>query len=110
MSGFTLITLRWHHGRVLDLSSGEPIYNGGKFTKFLDVDVNRMSYLELKDYSRELGYNTTCTFIIKAPNYGILVDVDNNKDILDMMCSLEDGDKKEIFVRHLVDEAIMTPC
>ncbi|KAH0706288.1 hypothetical protein KY285_010794 [Solanum tuberosum] len=109
MYGFTLITPRWYHGGVLDLSSGEPIYNGGKVTEFLDVVVDKMSYFELKDYIRELGYSTTCTFSIKAPNSDILVDVDNDKDILDMMCSLEDGDVVEVFVRHLVDEAIMGP-
>ncbi|KAG5632879.1 hypothetical protein H5410_004596 [Solanum commersonii] len=68
-----------------------------------------MSYFDLKDYIRELGYSTTCTFSIKAPNSGILVDVENDKDILDMMCSLEDGDEVEVFVRHLVDEAIVGP-
>ncbi|KAG5601646.1 hypothetical protein H5410_033016 [Solanum commersonii] len=109
MNGFTLITLRWYHGGVLDLSSGEPIYNGGKVTEFLDVDVDKMPYFELKDYIRELGYSTTCTFSIKAPNSDILVDVDNDKDILDMMCSLEDGDEVEVFVRHLVDKAIVGP-
>ncbi|KAG5620673.1 hypothetical protein H5410_005891 [Solanum commersonii] len=109
MNGFTLITLRWYHGGVLDLSSGEPIYNGGTVTEFLDVDIDKMSYFELKDYIRELGYSTTCTFSIKAPNSGILGDVDNDKDILGMMCSLEDGDEVEVFVRHLVDEAIVGP-
>ncbi|KAH0673134.1 hypothetical protein KY284_024221 [Solanum tuberosum] len=109
MNGFTLITLRWYHGGVLELSSGEPIYNGGKVTIFLDVDVDKMSYFELKDYIRELGYSTTCTFSIKAPNNGILVDVDNDKDILDMMCSLADGDEMKVFVRHLADEAIVGP-
>ncbi|KAK6796200.1 hypothetical protein RDI58_003901 [Solanum bulbocastanum] len=109
MNGFTLITLRWYHGGVLDLSSGEPIYNGGKVIEFLDVDVDKMSYFELKDYIRELGYSITCTFSIKAPNNSILVDVDNDKDILDMMCSLEDGDEVEVFIRHLVDEAIVGP-
>ncbi|KAK4720319.1 hypothetical protein R3W88_018657 [Solanum pinnatisectum] len=109
MNGFTLITLRWYHGGVLDLSSGEPIYNGGKVIEFLNVDVDKMSYFELKDYIRELGYSTSCTFSIKAPNSGLLVDVDNDKDILDMMCSLEDGDEVEIFVRHLVDEVIVGP-
>ncbi|KAH0658510.1 hypothetical protein KY289_027258 [Solanum tuberosum] len=94
---------------VLDLSSGEPIYNGGKVTETLDVDVDKMSYFELKDYIRELEYSTTCTFSIKAPNSDILVDVDNEKDILDMTCSLEDGDVLEVFVRHLVYEAIMGP-
>ncbi|KAG5620992.1 hypothetical protein H5410_006210 [Solanum commersonii] len=98
MNGFTLITLRWYHGGVLDLSGGEPIYNGGKVTGFLDVDVDKMSYFELKDYIRKLEYSTTCTFSIKAPNSGILVDVENDKDILDMTCSLENEDEVEMLV------------
>ena len=76
----------------------------------MDVDVDRVSYFELKGYIRELGYSTTWTFSTKAPNYGILIDIDNDKDVLNMMCSLEDGDEVKVFVRHLVDEAIMTPC
>ncbi|KAG5620029.1 hypothetical protein H5410_005247, partial [Solanum commersonii] len=66
-----------------------------------------MSYFELRDYIRELRYSTTCIFSIKAPNNDILVDVDDDKDILDMKCSLEDGDVVEVFVKHLVDEPIV---
>lgn len=44
MNGFTLITLRWYHGGVLDLSNGEPIYSGGKVIELLDVDVDKMSF------------------------------------------------------------------
>ena len=109
MSGFILVTLRWYHGGVLDLSSGEPIYNGEKVTEFLNVDVDKMSYFELKKYIRELRYNTSCTFSIKVSNYGSLLDVENDKDTLDMMCSLKEGDEVEVFVRHLVDEAIVWP-
>ncbi|KAH0698567.1 hypothetical protein KY284_012782 [Solanum tuberosum] len=66
-----------------------------------------MSYFELRDYIRELRNSTTCTFSIKASNSDILVDVDDDKDILDMKCSLEDGDVVEVFVKHLVDEPIV---
>ena len=38
-----------------------------------------------------------------------MVDVDNDKDILDIICSLKVGDEVEVFVRHLVDEAIVEP-
>ncbi|KAF3672871.1 hypothetical protein FXO37_07285 [Capsicum annuum] len=107
MSDFTLIILRWYHGGVLDLSSGESVCKGRKITKFLDVDVDKMSYFELRDYIRKLGYSTTCTFSIKPPNSGILVDVDNDMDIFEMMCSLENGDEVDVFVKHLVDEPIV---
>lgn len=56
----------------------------------------------MKDYIENLGYTTTCTFSIKPPNSGILLDVDNDMDILDMMCTLKDGD----IVKHLINEAI----
>ncbi|KAF3629424.1 hypothetical protein FXO38_27695 [Capsicum annuum] len=109
MNGFTLIILRWYHDGVLDLSSGEPIYNGGKIIEFLDVDVDKMSYFELRDYIRKLRYITSCTFSIKPPNNDNLVDIDNDMDILSMKCSLEDGDEVEVFVNHLVDEPIVDP-
>ncbi|KAH0776337.1 hypothetical protein KY290_007748 [Solanum tuberosum] len=109
MSGFTLVTLRWYHGGVLDLSSGQPVYSGGKVTEFLDVDVDRLSYFELRGYIKELGYTTTCTFSIKPPNSGILEDIHNDMDILDLSCSLEDGDIMEVYVKHLIDDAVVDP-
>ncbi|PHU23993.1 hypothetical protein BC332_09100 [Capsicum chinense] len=37
-------------------------------------------------------------------------DVDNDMDIFEMMCSLEDGDEVEVFVNHLVDDPnVMAP-
>ncbi|KAH0693552.1 hypothetical protein KY285_020649 [Solanum tuberosum] len=68
-----------------------------------------MSYFELRDYIGNLGYSTTCSFSIKPPNNGILVDVNDDMNILDMMCSLEDGDVVEVFVKHLVDELTVEP-
>lgn len=50
MNDFTLITLRWYHGRVLDLTNRESIYNDGKIPESLDINVDKMSYFELKDY------------------------------------------------------------
>ena len=49
------------------MSSGQPIYSGGRVTKFLYVDVDRLSNFELRGYIKELGYTTTCTFSIKSP-------------------------------------------
>ncbi|PHT65048.1 hypothetical protein T459_29473 [Capsicum annuum] len=36
-------------------------------------------------------------------------DVDNDMDIFEMMCSLQDGDEVEVFVNHLVDEPDVVP-
>lgn len=104
MNDFTLITLRWYHGGVLHFSGRKPVYKGGFVIEFLDVDVDKMSYFELKDYIRKLGYSTSYTFSIKTPNYFILVNVDNDMDIFDMMSSLEDEDVVDVFVNNLVDK------
>ncbi|KAG5588160.1 hypothetical protein H5410_048594 [Solanum commersonii] len=50
---FTLITLRWYHGGIIEFGP-PPKYIGGHVTEFLDVGVNRMSYFELRDYIKEL--------------------------------------------------------
>ncbi|MCD9643012.1 hypothetical protein HAX54_030110 [Datura stramonium] len=81
---------------MLDLSIGQPIYNGGQTIEFLDVDADRMSYVELRGYIKKLRYTTTCTFSIKPPNNDILVDIVDDMDILDVCYSLEDGDTVEV--------------
>ena len=104
-----MVTLRWYHGGVLDLSSGQPVYSGGRFTEFLDVDVDRLSYFELRGYIKELGYTTTCTFSIKPPNSGILQDIHNDINILELSCSLEDGDIVEVYVKYVIDDVVVDP-
>ena len=50
-----------------------PKYIGGHVTEFLDVDVDRMSYFELRDYIKELGYTIYCDFFIKWMGYWSLL-------------------------------------
>ncbi|KAK4365085.1 hypothetical protein RND71_016443 [Anisodus tanguticus] len=101
MGDSTLVILRWYHSGVLDLSSEEPIYEGGKITEFLNVDVDMISDFELRDYIKKLGYSTTCTFSIKPPNSGILIDVESDMNILDMCMTLKDEDIVEVYVHHI---------
>ncbi|XP_059309683.1 uncharacterized protein LOC132060773 [Lycium ferocissimum] len=68
-----------------------------------------LSYFELRDFINELGYSTTCTFSIKPPNSGILVDVESDRVILDMSVSLKSGDIVEVFVQHMVEELELGP-
>ncbi|XP_060188323.1 uncharacterized protein LOC132617345 [Lycium barbarum] len=109
MADFIYVTLKWFYGGVFDLSSGVSRYEGGNCTEFLDVDVDRLSYFELRDYIKELGYSPSCGFKVKPPNSDILVDVLTDKDILDLSLSLKDGDIVEIYVCHMVDEPDMPP-
>ena len=65
---FTLITLRWYHGGEIDFGPPHK-YIGGHVTEFLGVDVDRMSYFELRDYIKELGYTIDCDLFIKWMGY-----------------------------------------
>ncbi|KAH0648150.1 hypothetical protein KY285_033398 [Solanum tuberosum] len=84
-----------------------PKYIGGHVTEFLDIDVDRMSYFELRDYIKELGYTVDCDFFIKWD--GLLVLVDNDKVIFDIFNMINDGDTVEVYVFHGVSEAKLAP-
>ncbi|OIT39200.1 hypothetical protein A4A49_22556 [Nicotiana attenuata] len=60
---FTLVTLRWFHGCTI-LFGPNPSYKGGCLTEYLDIDTDKVSYLELRDYIKELGYTTACSFYV----------------------------------------------
>ncbi|KAH0673073.1 hypothetical protein KY284_024160 [Solanum tuberosum] len=78
---FVLITLRWYHGGLIEFGP-PPKYIRGQVTEFLEVDVDGMSYFELRDYIKELGYTIDCEFFIKWD--GLLVLVDNDKAPLEL--------------------------
>ncbi|XP_060178268.1 uncharacterized protein LOC132608224 [Lycium barbarum] len=103
MSGFVLVTLRWYHGGVLDVSSGQPKHKGGQITEFLDIEVDKMSFFELRDYIKELGYTTSCSFCVRRPNSDSVVEIQTDRDILEISQSFENGDNIEIYVYHMVD-------
>ncbi|KAH0664835.1 hypothetical protein KY285_026041 [Solanum tuberosum] len=84
-----------------------PKYFGGHVTEFLDVDVDRMSYFELRGYIKELGYTVDCDFFIKWN--GLLVLVDNDKVIFDLFNIINDVDTVEVYVFHGVSEANQAP-
>lgn len=94
---------------VLDSNSGQLVYSGGQVIEFLDVNVDRIFYFELRGYIYELGYTAICTFSIKPSNNGIFTDIDNDMDILDFYYSLKDGDILKVYVKHLIDEPLMEP-
>ncbi|OIT04524.1 hypothetical protein A4A49_15367 [Nicotiana attenuata] len=103
MSGFALITLRLYHGGVLEFGNGEPKYVGGVMSEYLDVDVDTLSYFELKDYIKELGYRSSCKFSIRPPNCGILGDIENDRALLAIGKSLQLGAVLEVYV-HMPEE------
>ncbi|MCD7463715.1 hypothetical protein HAX54_051211, partial [Datura stramonium] len=61
-------------------------------SEYVNVDVDTNSYFELKDYIKELGYDTGCTFSIQPPNSGIIGDIDNDRAHLKIVKCLENGE------------------
>ncbi|KAG5628717.1 hypothetical protein H5410_000434 [Solanum commersonii] len=104
MGAFTYITMRYYHGGILNRKSRKPLYEGGEITHIFDVDIDKMSYLELTNNIKELGYTTSCTFYVRPPRSDFLLDIQNDEDIFELSQSLKDGDIVEVYVCHMVDE------
>ncbi|KAH0776075.1 hypothetical protein KY290_007486 [Solanum tuberosum] len=105
MSGFTFITLKLYHGGALLHEGEEARYVGGLVSEYVDVDVDvdTISYFEIKDYIKELGYSPNYKFSIRPPNSCFLGDIDND-DILLAMCNcLQNGAVLEVYV-HMPEE------
>ena len=72
-------------------------------SEYYDIDVDTISYFEIKDYIKELGYSSNCKFSVRPPNSCILGDIDND-DILLAMCNcLQSGSVLEVYV-HMPGE------
>lgn len=41
-------------------------YVDGSMIKFLKIDTNRISYFDLRDYIKDLGYTTECSFYVSS--------------------------------------------
>ncbi|XP_019227686.1 PREDICTED: uncharacterized protein LOC109208976 [Nicotiana attenuata] len=72
-------------------------------SEYLDVDVDTLSYFELKDYIKELGYNSSYKFSIRPPNCGILGDIKNDRAFLAIGKSLQHEAVLEVYV-HMPEE------
>ncbi|KAH0692602.1 hypothetical protein KY285_019699 [Solanum tuberosum] len=105
MSGFTFITLKLYHGGALLYESEEARYVGGLVSEYVDVDVDTISYFEIKDYIKELGYSPNCKFSIRPPNSCILGDIDNDDILLAMRNCLQNGAVVEVYVHMLKEES-----
>ncbi|KAF3653651.1 Auxin-responsive protein IAA26 [Capsicum annuum] len=86
---FELITLRFYHGRELNMGKVKgkkgKRYEGGQVTEFLDVDVDRLSLFKFRNYVR------------------------SDKDTLDISKKLGNGQVLEAFVCHMVGEPEVAP-
>nr|XP_016472966.1 PREDICTED: uncharacterized protein LOC107794920 [Nicotiana tabacum] len=80
----------------------------GVMSEYLDVDVDTLSYFELKDYIKELGYNSSCKFSIQPHNCGILGDIENDKALLAIGKSLQHRGVLEVYV-HMPEKESCSP-
>ncbi|KAK4720260.1 hypothetical protein R3W88_018598 [Solanum pinnatisectum] len=68
-----------------------------------------MSYFELKGYIKDLGYTTDCSFFIRSPIDGFLVEVKSDKVICDISSMFKNGDSMDVYVYHEVNELEIAP-
>ncbi|KAK6789790.1 hypothetical protein RDI58_013590 [Solanum bulbocastanum] len=105
MSGFTFINLKLFHGGALLYEVEEARYVGWVVTEYVDVDVDAISYFEIKDSIKEQGYSPNCKFSTRPPNSCILRNIDNN-DILLALCNcLQNRVVFEVYVHMLEEES-----
>jgi len=101
------VTLRFHHGGKLQ-QKPRIKYEGGIVTDCFDVDVDKLSYFEFVDIVKEIGYNcSACVVYIKPPKCRRVVEVKSDRDIMGIVHKLKNGDIVELYVTHLVEEAVV---
>ncbi|MCE0482573.1 hypothetical protein HAX54_041446, partial [Datura stramonium] len=76
MNGFIFITLRLYHGGDLLFDGKELRYESGVMSEYVNVDVDTISYLEIKDYIKELGLAAPSTANPSDP----VITPSNSKD------------------------------
>ncbi|KAM3289287.1 hypothetical protein P3S67_017575 [Capsicum chacoense] len=111
---FELITLRFYHGEELNMGKMKEKkgkrYEGGQVTEFLDVDADRLSLFEFRDYVRYLGYiPKQCLLYVRLPKCSKLKEIRSDKDTLDISKKLDNGQVLEAFVCHMVGEPEVAP-
>jgi len=111
---FVLVTLRFFHGGKISMdklhSFSVEDYVGGMITDCVDVDVDMFSYFEFLGYVKEFGYNSSSAVIyVRPPNCPGLVVIKVDRDLMGICEELKSGDILEVYVDHLVEEAVVVP-
>ncbi|OIS98379.1 hypothetical protein A4A49_60949, partial [Nicotiana attenuata] len=85
-------------------------YVGGMITDCVDVDVDMFSYFEFLGYVKEFGYNSSSAVIyVRPPNCPALVVIKVDRDLMGICEDLKSGDILEVYVDHMVEEAVVVP-
>lgn len=93
---FELITLRVYHDGILnkEKEKGGKSYVGGKTTEFLNDDIDRLSYFELRNYVNYLGYDLGqyLLYVRLSKNSKIFIEINSAQDTIEIFQCLNDGD------------------
>ncbi|KAK4710322.1 hypothetical protein R3W88_004835 [Solanum pinnatisectum] len=85
---------------------GKP-YHGGGVYEFLDVDIDRLFYFELRDCLKELGYEPgQCVLYVKLPRSTAMLEIKYDYDITLIAECLSHGDILDCFVCHFVADPV----
>ncbi|KAF3626114.1 hypothetical protein FXO37_30505 [Capsicum annuum] len=89
--------------------SPPPKYIGGSVTEFFakDVDVDMMSYFDLRDHIKYLGYSIEYDFFVKW--YDFLVEIKCDKVIYHIVSKLKNGNELEVCVSQGVSKPVQAP-
>ena len=74
-----------------------------------DVDVDKLSYFEFVDIVKEIGYNCAASVVYIKPPKSRHVEVKSDRDIMGIAPKLTNEDIVELYVTHLVEEAVVAP-
>ncbi|KAH0775162.1 hypothetical protein KY290_012299 [Solanum tuberosum] len=90
-------------------NKGKP-YHGGGVYEFLDVDIDRLSYFELRDCLKELGYEPgQCVLYVKLPRSTVMLEIKFDYDTTLIAECLSHGDILDCFVCHFVVDPVLVP-
>ncbi|KAH0781941.1 hypothetical protein KY290_001539 [Solanum tuberosum] len=83
-------------------------YHGGGVYAFLDVDIDRLSYFELRDCLKELGYELgQCVLYVKLPRSTVMLEIKSDYDTNLIAECLSHGDILDCFVCHFVADPVL---
>ncbi|OIT19942.1 hypothetical protein A4A49_39570 [Nicotiana attenuata] len=91
------LNLRWKIGGIL-VSEVGPLYVGGRVEHVTNVDCDHLSIPELVDYAKGFGITKLGKTYIMSAKGGSLVELTNDKDLMDLAMLLNNGDTIEIIV------------
>ncbi|KAH0711451.1 hypothetical protein KY289_007410 [Solanum tuberosum] len=100
----TIIITRFHHGGKFIQDKNGITYKGENEVKYVNIDKDHFSIIELLFYTKQLGYITVGGFCVKDPTKNDFIEVETDFTLLNLIKDLKDGDFLDLYVKHVVDD------